>query len=211
MRETFIMLVEKFWFAVDAGWIAVTFVFVLAIYFFKSRREILAESADRFFAFLRWSSAAFALILLLLGAFLSAAQYLIWQQANPAFLPPHQPLAYFLGYAWTNFAKEAVFSIIFALLFLFIMDAANQFSGNRFFYREEPWLAAFGALAAPWPAGMLVVGLVLIAGVLLQVVIAAAGYRGRLPLLWFWLPAMLIAIIFGDIIGWWIGQVQFRV
>jgi hypothetical protein len=225
----FLELPWLFVFIIETKWVAILFWLALAVYFFKFRRDIIAESGKRFFTILRWSVMGFAGFMVLRAAILSVLQYWIWQKASPGFLPPHQPLDYFLGYSWLHFGKEPILSILFAAFLIALMMMGNRFSGSRFFYREEPWLAGFGILGAPWPAGMLVMGLVLAAGVLLQVVAVAVGLarrpvaqglarrpvalgrQERLALLWFWLPAALIAIIFGDIIGEWIGLNQLRI
>jgi hypothetical protein len=110
-----------------------------------------------------------------------------------------------------HFGKPAAFTIAFALILFLTMQFGNRFSGNRFFYREEPYLAAFGVLAASWPAGLVVMGFVLGIGVVLQAFLALVGSRGRMPLIWFWLPAALVAIVFGDIMVKWLGLSQFRV
>jgi hypothetical protein len=207
---------ESPWLAVflfETRWVSLLLLLALAVCFFKFRRDIIAERGKRFFLILRWSVMGFVGFLVLRAATLSVLQYWIWQKTNPGLLPPHQPLDYVLGYTWLHFGKEPAVSILFAALLSGLMIAGNRFSGNRFFYREEPWLAGFGILAAPWPAGMLVMGLVLAAGVFLQAAAMAMGLarRERLALLWFWLPAALIAVLFGDIIGEWIGLTQFRI
>jgi hypothetical protein len=207
-------------FLFETSSVAILFWLALAVYFFKLRRDIIVERGKRFFLILRWSVMGFAGFMVLRAATLLVLQYWIWRKTNPGLLPPHQPLDYFLGYAWLHFGKEPVFSILFAALFTALMIMGNRFSDGRFFYREEPWLAGFGILAAPWPAGMLVMGLVLAAGVLLQAAAAAVGLarrsvaqgrQERLALLWFWLPAAFIAIIFGDIMIEWLGLGGFRI
>jgi hypothetical protein len=192
-------------------WAGFILALLIGIYFIKSRQDILEERADKFFMILRIGLYGFAVFLICRGVTLALAQYLVWKKANPALLPPHYPIGYFLGYAWMHFLKAAVFSIAFPLLLLFIMALANRFSRGRFFYREEPWLAAFGAMTASWPAGIIVMAAVLVIGVLMQVVFTIKGLRSRMPLLYFWLPSALIAILFGDIIGKWIGLNNLRV
>jgi hypothetical protein len=192
-------------------WAALVAAWSLFFLFVKSRRAILTESAGRFFSVLRVGVFGFAALLFLRGTILAAAQYLFWRQVNPALLPPYQPLSYFVGYAWTHFGKEAVFSVAFAGLLLLTMAAGNRFSGGRFFYREEPWLAAFGVLAAPWPAGLVVMMSALTAGVLAQVILTLLGQRMRVPLVWFWFPSIFLALFFGDIIGGWIGLTSLKI
>lgn len=186
---------------------------VLSVYFIASRRKILDESAERFFAALRIGVGAFVFLLVGRAALLSAAQYRVWQGNvfSRRLLPPEQPISYFTGYAWTHFGKEAAFTILFAGMLLLVMAAGNRVGRGRFFYREEPWLAGFGVLAAPWPAGILVMMAVLAAGVFAHAALAILGRKTRFPLVWFWLPATLIAIAFGDIIGEWIGLTELRI
>lgn len=178
------------------------------------RREVFAESGARFFLLSKIAAGFAAFFLAGRGVTLSIMQYQTWKNAGGAsalLLPPHQPIGYFLGYAWLHFGKAAAFSIVFAALLFAAIQLGNRASANRFFYREEPYLAAFGVLAAPWPAGFLAMAGALVAGVALQAAFFLVGRRGRVPLLFFWLPMAIIATVFGDIIGKWLGLTAFRV
>lgn len=188
---------------------SVLLILFLLFYLFRVRHAVLAESADKFFVILRWSIVGFAAMLFFRGMFFAVLQYLTWRQVNPGLLPPNQPLQYFIGYAWMHFFKAEMVAILFALALLLVMLVVNKLVGNRFFYREEPWLAGFGVIASPWPAGMIAMMLVLIVGTLLQAGMSIVSKKDRLSLIWLWLPAALIAVIFGDIISKWVGLSRF--
>lgn len=195
----------------DARFIEIFFAVLTVILFAVfalERRLIFDESSARFLKIIRSALLLGIILIVAHGVILSLLQYQVWKEGDGFavfLLPPHTPISYFLGYVWMHFGKEILSSIFAALALLFTMSVANRFSGNRFFYREEPWLAAFGTLVAPWPAGFLVMMIVFGVGLILQAALILARRRKRLSLIWFWLPATLVAIVFGDVISGWIG------
>ncbi|MBI1975237.1 MAG: hypothetical protein HYS57_02675 [Parcubacteria group bacterium] len=148
-------------------------------------------------------------VLMILG------QYLVWKAGPPGiyFLPPHQPLGYFLGYAWQHFGKMPFATLVVAGLSLLLLWGANRFSGERFFYREEPFLAALGVMTAGWPLGFFVLVAVLAVGAFVQSVQFFLAFRmkvspGRFPLVYIWLPVALITMIWGEKIASLVGLTQ---
>jgi hypothetical protein len=186
---------------------------LLIIFFLKYRGKILKEEQNPFFRLTKIFIFALLFYLLVGGMLLSFAQYSIWKIGNYGLLPPHQSISYFLGYAWYHFFKASIFSMVFSFILFSGMVVMNRMAGNRFFYKEEPYLAAFGALSIKWPIGILVMGLVLFFGLLFQLIfkICSKSSGARVPLLYFWLPAIVISLVFGDIISKWVGLMNFRV
>jgi len=167
------------------------------------------------------------------ASLLTFGQYVVWKDGPPGiyFLPPHQPLSYFAGYAWQHFAKAPAFLLVFAGAVAAVIALTNFLFRGRFFYEEEPYLAAAAILASRWPNAMLAIGGTIVLALLAQI--------GRLilrksiptphslpltpyslpptpytlpptPLKYFWLPCALAAMVWGDKIASVIGLSQFR-
>lgn len=189
---------------------AALFLLAALVYF---RRDVLEGTSRRFYRISQIAAAVIVIFFAARGTILSFAQYSVWKNSphTAGLLPPHQPIAYYLGYSWYHHWKVFVFSALFAAALFLVVRLANRFSGGRFFYAEEPYLAAFAALVAQWPGGFIVLGGALFVGVLSQLVFFEFGAGKRLPLLFFWLPAAIAAIIFGDTISEWVGLSQFRI
>lgn len=197
--------------AVSAFTLAAALFLLAALVYF--RRSVLEGTSRRFYRISQITAAAMVIFFAAKGVILSFAQYAAWKTSpnTEGLLPPHQPIAYYLGYSWHHHWKIFVFSAFFAATLFLAVRLANRLSGNRFFYDEEPYLAAFGALAAPWPGGFIVLFGVFFIGVVLQLVFFEFGAGKRLPLLFFWLPAAIAAILFGDTISLWFGLNQFKI
>jgi hypothetical protein len=147
--------------------------------------------------------------------------YHLWLASVPSkyLLPPHTPVSYFLNYGWQRFAKDDVFAIAAgAGLFLTII-ILNRIFRERFFYKEEPYLAALGTFSLGWPNWILFLGLVLIPGVLFHL-----GRLGRdlifsrrkdldfrVSFLYFWLPAAIAVFFLGAKLAQILGLGQFRI
>lgn len=159
------------------------------------------------------SVGALAGLIILQAALLTAGQYFTWK--NGPFLPPFQPIRYFAGYTWQHFAKAPVFLLILAGAVALIISLANFFSRGRYFYEEEPYLAAAAILAAGWPNASLVIAGTIILALFVQLVrfIKSPLTPYRLPptpFRYFWLPCALAALLWGDKIAIVTGLSQFR-
>jgi len=173
---------------------------ILLVYFWRFRDDILKESGEsRFSKALKICAAALATFFALGATLLSIAQYSLWlnNDFSRFLLPPHQPITYFIGYVWLHFAKAGVFSAALAGLLFLSMTLLNKRFDYRFFYDEEPMMAAISVFAVPWPDGLLVIMLLLAAGIGGQAVFWLAGKHERMPLVYFWLPAAITALLFG--------------
>lgn len=147
--------------------------------------------------------------------------YYLWLAGETSryLLPPHNPASYFWGYGWQRFLKDDVFAIAGAAAILGAVILLNRIFQKRFFYKEEPYLAALGVLAVGWPAWFLFLGLVLVPGVLFHLgrIIYDFIFRRkkdfgfRLSFLYFWLPAALAVFLWGEKLAEIAGLGQFRI
>ena len=116
--------------------------------------------------FLKLSFGLFAISVLFLFsrvAYLFFEQYRVWQ--GTYFLPPFQPMGYFLSYSWLHFAKQPVFDICLGIFFFFLIWLGTKFSQGRFFYNEEKYTGGLAMLLNPWPVNILVFFLVILLGI----------------------------------------------
>lgn len=160
----------------------------------------------------------FLFFLLFRSGTYSVGQYLTWRSGPPGiyFLPPHQPMSYFVGYVWQRFGKESATTLFLAGAVFLLVKIANLLTRDRLFYDEEPYFAAIAILAAGWPGSVVVLAGVLLLGALLQLFffflwILRRRSIGRLALIYFWLPLALLSIHFGAIMGAWVGLSQFKI
>jgi len=119
------------------------------------------------------------------------------QRITQQLLPPHTSIAYVLKYSWQHYFFASIVTIIFALIVFWGIKSLNKKFNKTFFYDEEPYLSALGILAVSWPNCLIFLCLVLLLGVIAHFIIQ----KGRLPLLYFWLPCALLILLLGDIIS----------
>ncbi len=139
---------------------------------------------------------------------LMAAQYMAWSEAGPpaAYLvPPHQSMSYVISYVFAREGASYAVSLTAALALAAVMTWANRRHKERFFEKEEPYLAALavfllGDPSAPY-AWLWYIGAVLLAAAL------SASFRllitshqlpvtsYRFSLYYLWLPLALGVIL----------------
>ena len=112
------------------------FVFVAGFFFqsYVPRRIV-------FFRLLVWLSCVAIFVFYLALVFL---QYRIWREAGPPssfLLPPHKSISYVFYYHFFRFLLWYCISFFVGLFFFLSMRRLNARSGERFFEREEPYLA----------------------------------------------------------------------
>ncbi len=104
------------------------------------------------------------------GFFLTVLQYKTWQQGAPSkfLLPPYQDISYFRGYSYYRFFKPYLFNLYYALILFFVLIILNKIFKERFFEKNEPWVAFLGALIVPWPVNLAWLVLVLLIAIFIH-------------------------------------------
>jgi len=111
---------------------------------------------------------SYILLLILFALGTSFLNAWLWSQ-NPVshyLLPPYTSITYILRYSWQHYFFGPVVTILFAGLTFAGIYFLNKKFENRFFYKEEKYLAALGILATAWPNCLLFLILVLFLGVI---------------------------------------------
>ena len=141
----------------------------------------------------------FISFLIIFAIFLSVLNYFAWKQNDVSkhLLPPYTPIGYFLKYIFQHFFFKAIVLILFSLAVFLGIEFLNHKFNKTFFYDEEPYLSALGILAVSWPNCLIFLCLVLLLGVIAHFIIQ----KGRLPLLYFWLPCALLVLLLSGIIS----------
>jgi len=133
--------------------------------------------------------------------YLIAAQYMAWSEAGPPavyLVPPHRSMSYVISYVFARSGVSYVVSLTAALALAAVMMWANRRHEERFFEKEEPYLAALavfllGNPSAPyawlWYIGALLVTALLVTSYRLRV----KDYR--FSLYYLWLPLALGVIL----------------
>ncbi|MEI7741587.1 MAG: hypothetical protein WCJ29_03715 [bacterium] len=96
---------------------------------------------------------------------LAIMQYKIWALPGHGltnmFLPPHQPITYWLLYSWTNFTLDHVLALLFAFGVAIICFALAKYREN-IFLPQEPYLIVLCSLIIGWPRAIFLIPMVLV-------------------------------------------------
>lgn len=131
-------------------------------------------------------------------AYLSYMQYGVWRdnEFSKFFLPPHQDWSYFFLYVGARFFAPYAISLLAALLFFFSAIFANRRFHERFFSKEEPFLAALSLFLVGHPAWLVYFGLVIVVYLAIQLwSTLRKDELSRIPLYHLWVPLALFVII----------------
>lgn len=110
-------------------------------------------------------------------------------------------LIWFFGYVRLHFWNTYLISLPIALLFALIAYYFNRKYKERFFEREEPFMAALGILLVGYPAFFFYIVLVLILPSIASVIFMKRGER--MPLYYFWIPTALVVLL---VVHFWAGR-----
>lgn len=140
--------------------------------------------------------------------FLFWFQFVAWQGSY--FLPPYQPIGYFLQYSWTHFAKQPIFDISLGVFFFLLIWLGEKISRGRFFYDEEKYSGGLAILLNHWPVNILVFFLVFLTGILFSLARRVFKGRGRggavlTNFRYLWPVIGLGLLLFGDILVNFLG------
>lgn len=129
---------------------------------------------------------------------LSYRQFEAWKagELTRLLLPPHQKWSYFFFYVGTRFWAPYVISFVVAILFLAAAHWANRKYHERFFEREEIYLAATCIFVVGYPGVLLYIPLVLVAYICAQLFSALRSEGlSRIPMYHLWVPLAMSVII----------------
>ena len=140
----------------------------------------------------------------------SYLQYSVWSQneVTKLFLPPHQPINYFLFYVGMKFFGPYLISLIFAFLFFFVAKYLNKKYQERFFYEEEFFIGALAIFLIGYPLAIFYLIGVISIYLLAHFVLAGASknFGERLSTYYLWLPIAIFVILISEwLVGleWW--------
>jgi hypothetical protein len=134
-----------------------------------------------------------------IGGILAAQAYTLyaaWSGNELAhfFLPPHQPLWYFVRYVGERMLAPWGVSLLAAALAASVARWMNRRCGGRFFEPEEPLLIGLCFFLAGYPTFLLYLLVMFLAGAMASAFYELRGW-GRAPLYYWWVPVALSAII----------------
>ncbi len=154
-----------------------------------------------------WTAASFSF---LWAAHTSYLQYLTWKMSSlgQLLLPPHESIFYFIQYVGWRFFSPVLVLFLFSLLFIFAAKSMNKKGGERFFEKDEIYIAALTIVNAGYP--QVLVFFVSFAVIFLLINIFFTAIRGgssRISPYYLWIPAAVIAIIISELwlshMPWW--------
>lgn len=142
-----------------------------------------------------------------IAAYQTAAQYWLWgsEAFTQLFLPPNQPIGYFLSYAGSRFWLPLGLAILCALVWYGFLRLLGRRTA-RFFDIGEMELAALAVFVVGWP---LCIVLLPVAGVLLIVfsIVRLTVFKEQFTTLGIpFLAAMTLVLLWGSVLlrltGW---------
>lgn len=147
-----------------------------------------------------WYISLAAVFVLLI--YYSWGQYSFWKsdEFGRGFLPPYQPISYFLGFVLGRFWSWYIFSAAIALLFLWAIKKLNQRGSERFFYDEEPHCiaAALFLVGHPLWIAYAAASLVLYLFFSLGYRLAVRSAAPRTSFYYGWIPLAILVVIFSS-------------
>jgi hypothetical protein len=152
-------------------------------------RKRLAKQADF------WVSVA---IIFLTGIIFSVRVYLSWlrDEIGRYLLPPHQPIFYFLFYSGFRFFIPYALSLIIALIFVLAMNLLNRRGEEKFFEKEEPWLAGLAIFLSGHPGWLIYLSILLVVYLFAHFFERIRGRKDkRISLYHLWIPVGLFVIL----------------
>lgn len=169
--------------------------------------EFLRIYKKKFFKHIFIFSAILVFSILFYDSYL---QYFTWSQneLSKMFLPPYQPINYFLFYVGMRFFGPYLISLVFAFLFFVVAKELNKKYQERFFYEEEFYIAALAIFLIGYPLAIFyliaVISIYLLAHFIL--IGASRNLGERLSTYYLWLPIAISVIIISEwLMGleWW--------
>jgi hypothetical protein len=143
-------------------------------------------------------------------AHVSYLQYLTWKMTSlgQLLLPPHESILYFIQYVGWRFFSPAFVVFLFSFLFIFVAKSMNKKGGERFFEKDEIYIAALAIVNAGYP--QILVFFVSFAFIFLIINIISTIIQGsdsRISPYYLWIPAAVIAIMISELwlshMPWW--------
>ena len=151
-----------------------------------------------------------AIVLIFSNSFyLSYLQYKIWKygpasEFTKLFLPPHQSINYFIGYALFHFFAAHLVSLVFTFLFLKAVKYYNKKFEEKFFYPEEYYLGALAIFLSGFPGIFIYIVSLFLASALGSLILNKfSTLKGeRVSFYYLWIPTAIFVII----ISKWLTQ-----
>ncbi len=143
--------------------------------------------------------------------YLSYSQYKIWKyglftEFTKFFLPPHQSISYFIGYALFHFFATHLVSLVLAILFLKAVKYYNKKFEEKFFYPEEYHLGALAIFLSGFPGIFLYIISIFLASALGSLILNKfSTLKGeRVSFYYLWIPVAIFVII----ISKWLAETK---
>jgi len=157
---------------------------------------------DRWEKIFQWVFYVSVILIFTNSFYLSYSQYKIWKfgpflEFTKFFLPPHQNINYFIGYALLYFFATYLVSLVFAILFLKAAKYYNKKYEEKFFYPEEYYLGALAIFLAGFPGIFIYIISLFLASILGSLILNRfSTLKGeRMSFYYLWIPVAIFVII----------------
>ena len=149
------------------------------------------------------------LILAIQSVYLTQLLYKTWidNSFSRLYLPPYQPINYFIQYSFFHFWSHFLAALIFSLAILLLAKYFNKKSGEKYFWPEEIYFIVIAILIVGYPGWLVYFLLILLTPLLFAIShLLLARKPERLSYYHLWLPLAILAIIISRWLAtfsWW--------
>lgn len=139
------------------------------------------------------------IFIFLFNSLLTGLQYYVWHSSafSKFFLPPFQPLSYFMGYAYHHFWLAGILSLVVALAFFGVLQLIRKYKPDSI-SSDEIFLASLACLLVSWPRIIILIPLLFLITLLSGVIISLFFKNKQIIIFWPLVIGVLITLFFGQ-------------
>lgn len=144
------------------------------------------------------------LSIFLIGIYYSWNLYSVWlsDPVTAALLPPATPIDYFFFYVLMWYFAPYVLSLLTAFVFFLVCQIGNKKSEERFFEKEELWIAATTIFLCKYPGWLVYLACLIAVYLFIHLFSRLKSFFGkkeltdtRLSLYHLWLPVAILSLL----------------
>lgn len=131
---------------------------------------------------------------------LTGLQYATWEnnEFSKLFLPPYQPINYFIKYSFAHFWLGMILGVAAAFLFYFVLKMARKTNHLEAPLPSDSKVGLLGALVVGWPNFIIFIAVALVSAVLFSAYRGIICKKTNIGFFWPVIVSAIITLIFGN-------------
>ncbi len=140
-----------------------------------------------------------SIFIILFNLFLSWLQYYVWSSSplSRLFLPPTQPISYFIGYIYIHLWQAVLLSLVVAAVFYGIFRLV-RFYNQEAVSLEEAALISLACLLVGWPKLLILIPLFFLLSIFSSIVNLFIFKNKKIDIFWPLIISLLLALSGGN-------------